>query len=100
MNTNHKFNILRSVSLVMIGLISVAEATRALTSLNENLTRYGWNFPVIFYGIIPSNQPPQLGTLRQKRNHATSDVIPSQNQRPEIFVKKYMSDKIGGADSG
>jgi hypothetical protein len=27
MNTNHKFNILRSVSLVMIGLISVAEAT-------------------------------------------------------------------------
>ena len=27
MNTNHKFNILRSGSLVMIGLISVVEAT-------------------------------------------------------------------------
>ena len=27
MNTNHKFNILRSVSLLMIGLISVVEAT-------------------------------------------------------------------------
>jgi hypothetical protein len=33
------------------------------------LTRYGWNFSVIFYGIIPSNPPVCRGGVRKRRSH-------------------------------
>ena len=35
-----------------------------------DLTRYGWNFSVFFYGIIPSNPLAHLRRIRKKRNHA------------------------------
>src|SRR6266446_5989066 len=37
---------------------------RLLDDLPQHLTRYGQNFPVIFYGIIPSNPLAPLGRIR------------------------------------
>jgi hypothetical protein len=37
--------------------------------LRCHLTRYIWNFSVIFYGIIPSNPAGCWGTVRQKPSH-------------------------------
>src|SRR5215468_10142057 len=41
---------------------------RCLQSYSVRLTRYGWNFSVIFYGIIRSNPLAFWGGVRQKRN--------------------------------
>ncbi len=38
----------------------------------HHLTRNGWNFSVIFYGIIPSNPLASLAMTREKRNHGDS----------------------------
>ena len=37
---------------------------RAFHRLLDGLTRYGWNFSVIYYGIIPSNPRPYPGRVR------------------------------------
>jgi hypothetical protein len=37
-------------------------------------TRFGWNFSVIFYGIIQSNSLAFLGGIRQKQSHGGSFI--------------------------
>jgi hypothetical protein len=32
--------------------------------VGKHLTRYGWNFSVVFYGIIPFNPLAPLGRIR------------------------------------
>jgi len=41
------------------------------------LTRYGWNFSVFFYGIIPSNPVASLAIARQKRSHGR--IVPNHS---------------------
>jgi hypothetical protein len=48
--------------------MSNAPMTRAITGTRRDalirLTRYGWNFAVIFYGIIPFNSVASLAIAR------------------------------------
>ena len=43
----------------------------------HHLTRYRWNFPVFFYGIIPSNPVASLAIVRQKRSHGR--IVPNHS---------------------
>jgi len=76
-----------------MGVANKYVSDRRLPPTDSGLTRYGWNFSVIFYGIIPSNPPASLGNAPIKAESRNF----WRNRRPKISVKNYMSRKIESA---
>jgi hypothetical protein len=52
-------------------------ASQFIITFYQGLTRYIWNFSVMFYGIIPSNPVDCRESVRKRRNHGER-IVPNR----------------------